>query len=72
MSAATTLTATIAAMSQQHEGASAALQGVPGILVMLRGTTGDFERVPIPMAAAAQVAKLVGWTAAASTLQSCS
>ena len=60
MSAATTSKATSAAMSQQHEGASAALQGTPGTLVMLRGTTGEFRMVPTPMAAAAQVAKLVG------------
>ncbi len=72
ISAATTSNCTIAAMSQQHEEASVALQGTPFTLAMLRGTTGETLMVPTPIAAAAHVAKVVDRTDAASTPHSCS
>ena len=67
MSAATTSNWTMVARSQQQEGASVALQGTPSTVVMLRETTGDASMLPTPIAAAAQVAKVVAETLAAST-----
>lgn len=60
------------AMSQQHSGASVALQETPFTLAMLRGTTGESLMLPTPIAAAAHVAKTVDCTDAASTPHSCS
>ena len=73
MSAATTSKATRAAMSQQQGPAPGAPQGnPPGTWVKLRGTTGELRGDSTPRAVAAQVAKVAGCSAAASTLHSCS
>ncbi len=72
MSAAATSNCTILAVSQQHEGASGVLHEVPTVSVMARGMTARASAGASPRAAAAQVAKVVEATLAASTPHSCS
>ncbi len=67
MSVAARSNCTMAAVSQQHEVAFAALQAVPVASVMLRGMTAEASAGARPSAAAAQVTKVVEGTLAAST-----
>ena len=70
MSAATTLNCTNAAMLQQQDGALGVEQGVPGMVVMLVGTTGELSGAS-PSAEAAHLAKPGAETIAASTPHNC-
>ena len=70
MLAATTLNCTMAAISQQQVGAPGLEQGVPAIVKMLVGTTGELSGAS-PNAEAAHLAKVGAATPAASTLHSC-
>jgi hypothetical protein len=72
MSAAATSNCTILAVSQQHEGAPGVLHEVPVVSAMLRGMIAEASAGARPRAAAAQVAKVMEGTLAASTPHSCS